>query len=135
MVLLTWKAMLRTRNFLGAELLQNLSVIIDEFWAILIWLFICCKTKLKKKFFFLKKYLFFTKYTLFAEKNNFIWKKNFILIFFLLKNFFYRKWKNTCLIWEISIYPEPIYSFCKKIFFDHLVLKVSEAHNMWYSLN
>ena len=40
-----------------------------------LWLFICCKTKLKKKF-FLKKYVFYTKYTLFAEKNNFMWKKN-----------------------------------------------------------
>ena len=40
-----------------------------------LWLFICCKTKLKKKILFLKKYLLFTKYTLFAEKNVFICKK------------------------------------------------------------
>ena len=40
-----------------------------------LWLFICCKTKLKKKIYFLKKYLLFTKYTLFAEKNVFICKK------------------------------------------------------------
>ena len=41
-----------------------------------VWLFICCKTKLKKKFFFFERiFVFFTKYTLFAEKNVFIWKK------------------------------------------------------------
>ena len=57
-----------------------------------VWLFICCKTKLKKKIFFLKKYLFFTKYTLFAEKNVFIWKKSFIMKMFITKkNFFYRE--------------------------------------------
>ena len=62
-----------------------------------LWLFICCKTKLKKKFFFEKIFVFFTKYTLFAEKNVFIWKKSFIMkMFFTEKNFFYRekyKWK------------------------------------------
>ena len=65
---------------------------------IYLWLFICCKTTLKKtSFFFLKKYLFFTKHTLFAEKNVFIWKKKFILKhFFIEKNIFYREeylWK------------------------------------------
>ena len=62
-----------------------------------LWLFICWKTKLKKKHFFLKKYMLFTKYTLFAEKNVFIWKKKFYIeIFLLKKTFFYReeyKWK------------------------------------------
>ena len=62
-----------------------------------LWLFICCKTKLKKIFFFEKIFVFFTKYTLFAEKNVFIWKKSFIMkMFFTEKNFFYRenyKWK------------------------------------------
>ena len=54
-------------------------------------LFICCKTKLKKKI-VLKKYLFFTKYTLFAEKNAFTWKKSFTMKnFFTEKNFFYRE--------------------------------------------
>ena len=37
-----------------------------------LWLFICCKTKLKK-------IVFFKKYTLFAEKNVFIWKKSFMM--------------------------------------------------------
>ena len=40
----------------------------------LIWLFIFCKTNLKK-IFFLKKYLFFTKYTLLAEKMFLYGKK------------------------------------------------------------
>ena len=85
-----------------------------------VWLFICYKTKLKKKFFFWKKICFFTNYT-FAEKNNFIWKKKFILIFFLFteKAFFTVNEKNIYLIWEIFFYPENIYSFCKKNFFDH----------------
>ena len=63
-------------------------------YVIWIWLIICCKTKLKKKLFFLNILVLFTKYTLFAEiYNNFIWKKTFVLIFFLLKKLFYRKWK------------------------------------------
>ena len=45
--------------------------------------FICCKTKLKKKIFFLKN-MFFTKYTLFAEKMFLYGKKKFYI-----ENFFY----------------------------------------------
>ena len=57
-----------------------------------LWLFICCKTKFKKKFFWKKYFCFFTKCTLFAEKNLFIWKKSFIMKkFFTEKNFFYRE--------------------------------------------
>ena len=41
-----------------------------------LWLFICCKTKLKKKFFFEEIFVFFIKYTLFAEKM-FYWEKKF----------------------------------------------------------
>ena len=33
-----------------------------------LWLFICCKTKLKKNFCFEEIFVFFIKYTLFAEK-------------------------------------------------------------------
>ena len=59
-------------------------------------LFICCKTKLKKKS-FLKKYVLFTKYTSFAEKNVFIWKKCFIFKnFFTEKNFYREKYKWKC---------------------------------------
>ena len=67
------------------------------FKGALLWLFICCKTKLKKKNIFEKIFVIFTKYTLFAEKNVFIWIKSFILkYFFTEKNFCYRekyKWK------------------------------------------
>ena len=79
-----------------------------------LWLFICCKTKLKKKYFFLKKYLFFTKYTLFAEKNVFIWKKKFYIEIFLLKKTFFTEKninenvKNIYLISEIYFYTENV---------------------------
>ena len=63
-----------------------------------LWLFICCKTKLKKKIFFLKKYLCFLQNIHYLQKKCFYMeKKSFILkIFFTEKNFFYRekyKWK------------------------------------------
>ena len=79
-----------------------------------IWLFICCKTKLKKNIFFVEK-MFFTKYKLFAEKMFLYGKKSFILKFFFTeKNFFYwEKYKWKCkniiyLIWEISFYAENV---------------------------
>ena len=74
-----------------------------------IWLFICCKTKLKKKkLFFQKIFMFFTKYPLFTEKNIFIWKKSFILkIFFTEKNI-NENVKNMYLIWEIYFYTENV---------------------------
>ena len=46
-------------------------------------------------------------------------KKKIILIFLTEKTFFTENEKNICLIWEIFFYPENIYSFCKKKFFDH----------------
>ena len=55
-----------------------------------IWLFICCKTKLKKKLFFFEKIYIFTKYTLFAEKMILYGKKKFYI-----ENFFY--WKKLFL--------------------------------------
>ena len=55
-----------------------------------IWLFICCKTKLKKKLFFFEKIYIFTKYTLFAEKMFLYGKKKFYI-----ENFFY--WKKLFL--------------------------------------
>ena len=81
--------------------------------------------------------MFLTKHTLFAEEIILYGKKNFIMKFFFTeKNFFYRekcKWKckNIYLISEIYYYVENvcvtkkdqsflnIYSFYKKIFFDH----------------
>ena len=77
------------------------------------------KLSWKKLFFFEKIFVFFTKYTLFAEKNDFIWKKKLYWFFFTEKAFFTENEKNINLIWEIFFYPENIYSFCKKHFFDH----------------
>ena len=72
--------------FFASERQQQLSMV-----------FICCKTKLKKKIFLFWKSMFFTKYTLFADKMFLYGKKSFILKFFFTeKNFFYReknKWK------------------------------------------
>ena len=46
-------------------------------------------------------------------------KKFYIDFLFTEKAFFTENEKNIYLIWEIFFYPENIYSFCKKIFFDH----------------
>ena len=87
-----------------------------------LWLFICCKTKLKKNF-FLKKYLFFTKYTLFAEKNVFICKKKFIekiinenvkKIYLISEIYFYTE--NVCVTNKIKIFLKYIFILQKKIF-------------------
>ena len=57
-----------------------------------LWLFICCKTKLKKKLFFFRKYLCFLQYIHYLQKNVFIRKKSFILKeLFLPKNVFTEK--------------------------------------------
>ena len=45
-------------------------------------------------------------------------KKNYIDFFFAEKTFTENE-KGIYLIWEIFFYPENIYSFCKKKFFDH----------------
>ena len=90
--------------------------------------------------------MFLTKYKLFAEKNNFIWKKKFILIFFgLLKKLFLQKTKKIYISFEKYFFIQKIYIHSAKKFFDHknifrgelnnLLFKVSEAPNMWYSLN
>ena len=83
-----------------------------------LWLFICCKSKVKKKFCFEKIFLFFTKYTLFAEKNVFIWKK----IFFCRKKY---KWKckKIYLISEIYFYTENVCVTNKiKIFLKYIFI-------------
>ena len=77
----------------------------------------------------------FTKYTLFAERNVFYGKKSSRMKIFLLKKTFLTEKnlnvKNRYLISKIYFYTENIllqikyksflniYSFCKKIFFDH----------------
>ena len=95
-----------------------------------VWLFICYKTKLKKKFFFWKKICFFTNYT-FAEKNNFIWKKKFILIFFYWKNFFYRKWKKKYISFEKYFFIQNIYIYSAKKML--LIIKNILVKTLWWT--
>ena len=83
--------------------IKKTTVLVGLFCCIFgtkIWLFICCKVKLKKKIL-----VFFTKYTLFAEKNVFIRKKKF----YIEKSFY---WKKPFL----PIYIEKIF-YWKKTFF------------------
>ena len=99
-----------------------------------IWLFICCKTKLKKKFFFFWKNIYFYKIYIICRKNVFIWKKKVLYWkFFLLKKTFFTE-KNInenvkiYISFEECIFMQKmfvlqrkyksflnIYSFCKKI--------------------
>ena len=101
-----------------------------------LWLFICCKTKLKKN-------IFFTKYTLFAEKK-FLYGKRVLYwkFFFLKKNSFSdknisenvknymsnlrnilenaEKYMQKMFVLQIKYKSFlNIYSFCKKTFFAH----------------
>ena len=76
-----------------------------------VWLFICCKTKLKKKIFFLKKIFVFYKIYIICRKKIFIWKRSFILKIFLLKKTvknINKNVKNIYLIWKIYFYTENI---------------------------
>ena len=104
-----------------------------------------------------EKHLFFTKYTLFAEKNVFIWKKKFIekniinenvkKIYLISEIYFYTE--NVCVTNKISIFLKYIFILQKKNVSDdkkiyllklrcelsNLVCKISEAANLWHSLN
>ena len=74
------------------EIKHRCSVGMSGMVGMVLWLFICSKTKLKKKRnFFEKIFVFFTKYLykLFAEKNVFIWRKSSILKNILLKKIFF----------------------------------------------
>ena len=64
-----------------------------------LWLFICCKTKLKKNFLFLKNICVFYKIYIICRKNCFYMEKKFYIekFFYWKKNFFWRekcKWKG-----------------------------------------
>ena len=64
-----------------------------------VWLFICCKTKLKKNNFFLKKYLCFLQNIHYLQKKITLHgKKNYIDIFFTEKGFFTENEKKKYLI-------------------------------------
>ena len=117
MVLLTWKAMLRTRNFLGAELLQNLSVIIDEFWAILIWLFICCKTKLKKKIIFFWKNICFLQNIHYLQKKIILHGKKILYWFFFYWKTFFTENEKIHVSFEKYLFIQNLYIPSAKNFF------------------
>ena len=108
----------------------------DINWGNNIWLFICCKTKLKKKFFFWKNICVFYKiYIICRKKCFYMGKKFYNEKFFYWKKLFYRekyKWKckNVYISFEKYIFMQKmfvlqikyksflnIYSFCKKNFF------------------
>ena len=58
-----------------------------------VWLFICCKTKLKKKIFFLKKIFVFYKIYIICRKKIFIRKKSFITKNFFTEKKLFLQWK------------------------------------------
>ena len=79
-----------------------------------LWLFICCKTKLKKISFFLKKYIFYKIYII-CRKNIFIWIKKVLYwkCFLLKKTFFTEKNINE----NVKIYISfEKYIFMQKMF-------------------
>ena len=93
--------------------LASVNVFCSMWW--LVWLFICYKTKLKKKFFFLKKYLCFLQNIHYLQKKMFLYGKKVLYwkIFLLKKTFFtekniYENVKNIYLIWEIFFYTENV---------------------------
>ena len=112
---------------------SNKDISLKICWGLHLWLFICCKTKLKK---IILKYIkaFFATYTLFAKKNFYIEKKFLNEIFFYWKKLFFTEKnlneniKNIYLISEIYYYTENkmfqikyksflhIFSFCKNFF-------------------
>ena len=60
-----------------------------------VWLFICCKTKLKKNNFFLKKYLCFLQNIHYLQKKKILYGKiNLYWFFFTEKGFFTENEKN-----------------------------------------
>ena len=65
-----------------------------------VWLFICCKTKLKKNNFFLKKYLCFLQNIHYLQKKIILYGKKILYRFFLCteKAFFTENEKNIYLI-------------------------------------
>ena len=104
--------------------------------VILIWLFICCKTKLKKNFFWKNICVFYKIYIICRKKCFYMEKVLYWKIFLLKKTFFTEKNINEnvkiYISFEKYIFMQKmfvlqikyksflnIYSFCKKNFFDH----------------
>ena len=82
-----------------------------------LWLFICCKTKLKyiHIYSFWKRYMCFLQNIHYLQKKCFYMEKKFYIeIFFYWKKIFYREkheWKcrNIYLIWDIYFYAENVF--------------------------
>ena len=84
-----------------------------------LWLFVCCKTKLKKKCFFFKKYLSFLQNIHYLQKKIILYEKKNLYIDFLFywKNVFYRKWKKYIShLRNIFLSRKYIFILQKKIF-------------------
>ena len=82
-----------------------------------IWLFICCKTKLKKKIVFSKNiYVFYKIYIIYRKKYFYMEKNFYIDLFFTEKAFFTENEKNIYLIWEIFFIQKIYIHSAKKKF-------------------
>ena len=93
-------------------------------------------------------FVFFTKYTLLAEEKN-LYAKKLYIDFFLLEKLYLKKMKKIYISFEKYFFYQKIYIHSAKKEFliiknmfdkiygelNNLVLQVSEAPNMWYSLN
>ena len=93
----------------------------------LLWLFICCKTKLRKLCFFLKKYfVFFYKNIHYLQKKNvFIWKKKFYI-----EKCFY--WKKHFLQRKIQMTIQKIYISFQKYIFTQNMFVLQVKYNLKY---
>ena len=76
-----------------------------------LWLSICCKTKLKKKNFFLKKYLCFLQNIYYLQKKKLYW-------FFFTKKSFLQKMKKIHISFEKYFFIQKIYIHSAQNFFS-----------------
>ena len=76
-----------------------------------LWLFVCCKTKLKKKCFFFKKYLSFLQNIHYLQKKIILYEKKKLYWFFFVywKSFFYKKMKKIYISFDKCFFIQKIY--------------------------
>ena len=99
-----------------------------------LWLFICCKTKFKKNFFFFEKIFVFYKIYIICRKKHFYMEKKFYNEnFFYWKKLFYRvKYKNVNVKNVKNIYLiSEIYIITRKMFVFQI--KYKSFLNILYS--
>ena len=86
-----------------------------------LWLFVCCKTKLKKKCFFFKKYLSFLQNIHYLQKKIILYeKKNLYWFFVLLKKTFFTENEKIYMSHLTNILLSRKYIFIlQKKNFDH----------------